>query len=162
MTQSFTQSILPALAEIDEVLGPSGLDILPTNVAIVTRTWTKGRRGAGAPDAYVEAPMQLPQTVTVRHLTTREVASSGGTFEQGDLLVGPIRPPFTDENGQPGGFTEEQIKPEVRTQGVEILWRLMPTRRDGSGIAGDYQLIEFRRDSPFYYEVVIGRERTTP
>lgn len=159
---SLTQSILSSLQGIDEVLGPSGLDILPTSVSIVTRTWNEGRRGAGGADNYTEQALCLPQGITVRHLATREIAGSGGRFEQGDMLVGPIRPPFTDPvSGATGGFTEAQIKPPGQ-QGVEIIWRLTSTQPNGSGINGDYALIEFRRDHPFFYEAVIGRKRSTP
>lgn len=106
----------------------------------------------------VPAPLVLTPA-KVRHVTTREIASSGGRFEEGDVIVGPITPAYTTDSGSSGGYTEAQLRPTVEEQGIEVIYRLASQPGDASGVTGDYQMIEFKRDRSMHFLMVLGRER---
>jgi hypothetical protein len=178
---SLRTALLPALDAIDSILGPSTLDLSATRLTIITRSWDGGRRNSGS---SVDGPVtEIPNWVPVRHVTQREIAGSGGRYEQGDVKVGPIRPAFGNQGygcrsagrrgrppgapvptvlGASGGFTPEQLNPTVTEDGIEVIYRLTPNHPNTTGIAGDYQLLDFQRDQPFEFYLVVGRERTTP
>lgn len=151
-------AILPALDKVRSILGPTVMDLRPTSVTIVTRTWSGGRRGVGTAS---DATVALPTWVKVRMVTAREIAQSGGRYEQGDLRIGPITPAFTDSLGNTGGFTEAQLAPKG-AQGVEIIYKLAQ-QAGASGIAAsEAYLVEMRRDKSFRFELIVGKLRTTP
>jgi hypothetical protein len=142
------------------LLGPAVTDMRPTTVQIVRRAWTGGYVGKG--DKIDGTPTNLPPYTKVRHVSQREIASSGGAFEEGDVVVGPITPQYQQPDGTFAGFTESQLKPDARDSGVEIVFLLAQQAGHATGIVGEYRLIEFRRDRVLRFELVIGRERTTP
>ncbi len=145
---------------VRRVLGPGVLDIRPTRIDIVTRTWAGPRRGAN-PGQYTDAVTSLPTYTKARHVTQREIAQSGGRYEEGDVIVGPITPAYAATQFQPaGGFTEQQLAPRA-SQGVEIIYRLT-LQAGASGIAGEYELVELRRDKALHFDLVLTRKRTTP
>ena len=156
---TFRDSMLAVAERLRTKTGPSGFDVRPTALTIVTRTWTGGSVGAAAPNPgtprFVDAVVALPQTYAVRQLRTFEIATSGGRFEQGDMLVGPITPRFTSSNGATGGVSEADLKPPVKA-GQQVFYQLSGAH------AGDYVLRELRSTNPFGYEVVIARKATTP
>jgi len=157
---SFRSDLLPDLADVRSILGPgdAGLDMRPTGVAIVTTSWSGGIRNSGTPT--VLSTVRLPPYTRVRHVSLREIAESGGRFEEGDVLIGPIDPAFSGDEGG-GGFTEAQLAGKTTSQGTEVTYQL--TQQSGAtGIAGTYTLIEFRRDRNFRFEVVARRSEVTP
>lgn len=170
---SLRTALLPALDAISTILGPGALDISPTRLTIITRSWDGGRRNVGR---FTDGPVtEIPNWVPIRHVTQREIAGSGGRYEQGDVKIGPVLPAFGDPGcgcppgapvagvpGVSGGFTPEQLNPTVTEEGIEIIYRLTPNHPNTTGIAGDYQLQDFQRDQPFEFYLVVGRERTTP
>src|SRR5437016_3334282 len=115
---SFRDTMLRVADRLRARTGPDGFDIRPSRLSIITRTWAAGHRGSPAPSpgapSYVDVVLDLPQVYAVRQLSTREVASSGGTYETGDLLVGPITPAYKRIDGGQGGFTEDQLKPRAK------------------------------------------------
>jgi hypothetical protein len=169
---SFRTAVLPALDVIDSIAGPSILDIRPTTINVVTRIWHQGIKGKGGPQGFTDTggqlgtpPLALPPYVRIRHMSMREVAQSGGRYEVGDVKVGPIRPPFTKFDGTAGGFTEAQLNPTVPNNGTEIIYRLTPKDpmlQTTTGIFGDYQLREFKRDMSMRFMLVLVRRATTP
>jgi hypothetical protein len=156
---SLRTALTPALSKIDRIMGPDVLDLRATQIKIIQRTWSEGRRGGGvATDAE---PAQLPNWIKVRHVTQREIAGSGGRYEEGDVLVGPIRPSFVDSQGNVGGFDEADLSPPV-SKGIENVYVLTQTYPDATGIAGEYGLVEMKRDRTFRFMLVLGRRRSTP
>lgn len=151
-------SFLAAVDAVRAVNGPAALDLRPTQVAIVTRTWSGPRRGTGT---YTETSLALPAYTKVRHVTTREVAQSGGRYEQDDAVIGPITPQYTNPaTGAVGGFTEAQLVPTA-SEGIEIIYRLS-LAPGASGISGDAYLVQFKRDRALHFTLIVGRLRTTP
>jgi hypothetical protein len=151
--------MLPVFDRLRAKTGPGGFDIRPTSLAIITRRWTSGAVGV-APDvaaapAYVDARLELPSVYKVRQVTTREIASSGGRYEAGDVKLGPITPAYTNADRSPGGVSEAQLKPDGG-EGTEIVYEL-------SGVhAGEYALIALVSTAPFSWWLVLGRRQTTP
>ena len=107
-------NLLYALDKARAVLGPSVMDLRPTSVQVITRTWSDGTaRGDGF---ATDSVLQLPSYTKVRHLTQKEIAESGGVFEDGDLLISRITPQFTSPvDGTVGGFIETQLAPAATT-----------------------------------------------
>ncbi len=97
---------------------------LTTQVTIQVRRWTEGRLGAG--DFVVLSNTVLPKRSPVRQLSQREVASSGGVYQEGDVMVEDISPPYTSHGG--GGFSAEQLDPSTTlpkpNNDIEILYIL--------------------------------------
>ena len=158
---SLRTALLPALDQIRSILGPSGLDLRPTSITVVQRFWSGGRRGVGtSTDTTVAA---IPPFVKVRQVKQREVAESGGRYEIGDVIAGPITPAYTNPTtGATGGFTEAQLDPPVTTQGVENVY-ILGQQSGATGIVGEYQLVDFKsRDRAFRFELVLRRRATSP
>jgi len=97
---------------------------LTTQVTIQVRRWTEGHLGAG--DFVVLRQTVLPKRFPVRQLSQREVSNSGGTYQEGDLVVSDISPPYTSHGG--GGFSVEQLDPSTTlpkpNNDIEILYLL--------------------------------------
>lgn len=162
---SLRTALLPALDQIRSILGPTtlaggpGLDLRPTSINIVKRVWQGGRRGSngGFTDTVFTA---LPSYTKVRQITQREIDGSGGRFEQGDLVIGPISPTYTNATGGTSGFTEAQLAPPGQT-GLEYIYRTA-LQAGSTGIAGDFTLIELRRDRVFRFMLYVRKLRTSP
>jgi len=151
--------LLFAVDTCRSILGPPIMDLRPTSIQIITRRWVTGVRGDPYPPT--DAILALPNYTKVRHVTQREIASSGGLFEEGDIVLGRITPQYTSPvDGTIHGFTEAQLAPPV-TAGQEVIYRLA-LQSGASGIHGDYSRIQLRRDRTLHFEIVVGRQRTTP
>jgi hypothetical protein len=152
--------VLPVFERLRALAGPDRFDLRTARLSIVTRTWTGGYREADAPTPatprYVDAALDLPPIYEVVQISTREIASSGGLYEMGDIKVGPITPRFTRADGTTGGFSESDLKPVVTANGAEIIYMLIGAH------AGEYQLVELRSLKPFGYDLVLRRRQTTP
>lgn len=95
-----------------------------TQVTIQVRRWTEGLNGAG--DFVVLRQTVLPKRFPVRQLRQQELSGSGGSYQEGDLIVEDISPPYTSHGG--GGFTVEQLDPASTlpkpAKDIEILYLL--------------------------------------
>ena len=93
---SLRTRMLPVFDRLRALTGPTRFDIRPTSLSVVTRRWTSGTVGVEPDDPaavpYSETRLDLPAVYKVRQVTTREMASSGGRYETGDVKVGPITP----------------------------------------------------------------------
>jgi hypothetical protein len=151
--------MLPVADRLRALTGPDVFDVRTSRLVIITRVWTGGRRGADAPPGeprYRDTRLELPQIYKMRELSSREIASSGGRYEQGDVRVGPITPRFVDPDGVEGGFTEEQLQPTVTRNGTEILYAIEGVH------AGEYQLVDLQSMRAFGYAITLRRRTTTP
>jgi hypothetical protein len=147
----FRESILPGLEAADRVTAI--LDLAPVQAAVVTRKWSRGQMKRGTPG---ETEVRLPEWITVKAMSVREIAQSGGRFEVGDLKLGPLRPKFGY-----GGFTLEELDPSVSDgyddESTEYFYRVRQTHREGAGYSGHYHLIEIRRDDPLEMWAIVRR-----
>lgn len=151
--------MLPVFDRLRAKTGPSGFDIRPTSLAIITRRWASGTVGVAPDDpsspAHRDTRLELPAVYKVRQVTTREIASSGGRYEAGDVKLGPITPAYTNADGSQGGVSEVQLKPDG-DEGLEIVYELAGAH------AGEYALIALVSTAPFSWWLVLGRRLTTP
>ena len=126
-----------------DLTGPSRFDIRTNQLTVRQRTWTGGV-GVGS---YVDSDLVLPQKYAVRVLSQREIASSGGRYRQGDIIVGPITP----SDGEGAGFTPEQLRPVPESGEVEILYVIT------GPLAGRFHLVDSHFDQPFGYFLTLAR-----
>jgi len=147
---SFRTDFLSVVDSIRAIAGPSGFDIRTSQLTIRTRIYTNGRRNST--DTYVDTDLVLAQFYKVRQMTTREIAGSGGAYELGDIVVGPITP----SDGAGVGYTEAQLDPRTAVDGTEFIYVLTGAH------AGKYNLKELRSTSAFHYTLVLTREETSP
>lgn len=144
---SFRTDILPVVDATRAIAGPDGLDVRTSKLTIITRTWSGGRAGMGT---YSDASLELPQHYKLKDLSSKEIAGSGGRYQQNDIRVGPITPAYSS-----GGYTPAQLAP-AGDNGVEVLYQI--TGPD----SGMYSLVECCTDAAFHYSLVLRRRRTTP
>lgn len=151
--------MLPVFDRLRALTGPSRFDIRPTNLSVVTRRWTSGKVGVEPPNpsapAYSDTRLDLPAVYKSRQVTTREIASSGGRYETGDVRVGPITPTYLRADGSSGGVSEAQLKP-FGDDATEIIYELVGAH------AGEYALLGLVSSAPFGWWLVLGRRGTTP
>jgi len=93
----------------------------------------------------------LPKQYKVTNLTSKEIASSGGRFEDGAIRFGPVTPDFGT-----GGYTPAMLKPTVTTDDTQIIYLLT------GQVAGEYALAQLQTTKPFSYVLFLNRKRTTP
>lgn len=165
----FVPTFLPALDAIRGIGGALGLRA--TTCSIVRRTYAGTRRASSTGytdggDGPGNTPLPLVTAsgapYKIRHVSQREIASSGGRLEQGDVIIGPITNAYAATSSTPaGGFTEAQLAPPG-SEGIEIIYRLALTAGATSGIAGDFYLVEIRRDHAMHMHLVVRRLTTTP
>jgi hypothetical protein len=157
---SLRTRMLPVFDRLRALTGPTRFDIRPTSLSVVTRRWASGTVGVEPDDPtavpYSETRLDLPAVYKVRQVTTREMASSGGRYETGDVKVGPITPTYTNADGSTGGVSEPQLKPAPPDAATEIVYELVGAH------AGEYALLGLVSTSPFGWWVVLGRRETTP
>jgi hypothetical protein len=129
----------------------AGLGLRRYAVTVRVRTWSGGRPGAGA---ATNADLALSPTPRVRTLAPREVAASGGTYEEGDYRVDKITPAFS---GPPsGGYTPAQLNPEPGAdQDVVVLLG----GDDGAKVC---TLVGAPADRAFGYELIVRPRREAP
>jgi hypothetical protein len=134
--------------------GPAHLDQRPHQLTIITREWSGGYKEAGVP---TDALLALPPHFLVRQVSTREVASSGGRYELGDVAIENITPEYVDpRDGQTKGFSPNVLSPSVARNGIEIIYRISGPH------AGDYQLVELQSWRPYAYRLLLRRRLDTP
>lgn len=160
---TFGDDLLEIVDDGRSILGPDDLDLRPTRVSVIVQRWSDGSRGEGY--ATVLSKLDFPNYTKVRNVTQmsqfREMAGSGGIFELGDLVVGPVTPQFVDAQGVTRGFVETDLAPVVADQATEVIYRLT-AQGPGAGITGDYHRLHLQRDRRLRFLLVVGRDRTTP
>lgn len=157
---SLGDDLLEIVDDGRSLLGPNDLDLRPTTVTIITRRWSGGARGEGYSTDLTT--LTLPNYTKVRHeKPPNEITGSGGSYEVGNITVGPITPRFVDSQGSARGFTEADLAPLVTDQAVETIYRVAG-QVTGGGINGDYTRVDLQRDRRLRYMLLLVRDRTTP
>lgn len=125
--------------------------ITAAQVTVRVRTWT-GRVGDGT---FTDSDLVLPKRYPVKELSTREIASSGGRYEMGDVRVTDITKSFTG-----GGYTKAQLSPasewDSNEDSREELYILT------GDISGTYKLKDLEGDDVVSWSMVLGRTLYDP
>lgn len=146
---------------IDAVRGiPGALDLRPYKVTVRVRTWTGTRPGIGADTdvdkaIWVDAGSHKPR---VRQLTQREIIASGGAYQDQDLRIGPITPPYT--GGAANNTATSIFDPSPGGTPAEIFFKL-----EGPGMAAGgswFKRISGDVTRPLHYEFVVRRTGEVP
>ena len=145
---SLRTRLIPLVERCRAITGSERLDQRPSRLTIRTRTWSGGRTGDGT---ATDSDLELPQHYKIKELSVREIASSGGRFEIGDLrVVVTTRDDYTDT-----GYATAQLAPEV-SKGTEVIYLL------SGQIEGEYSRIALTSDRPYRRELVLRSTRRTP
>lgn len=134
--------------------GPDIFDIRTAQLTIRTRTYIGGRRSSEG--AFTDSDIVLPQIYKIRPLKTEEIASSGGKYEIGDLIVGPITP-----KGDNLGWDQSQLQPKPSVDGIDIIYVITDTTPNATH-SGEYSRVEFRSWRPFSVFLILRRRVTKP
>lgn len=148
---SLRTAMLVVIDQVTNVLLPTVLDQCPSQLTIITRTWSGGAIDQGTAS---DAKLVLPQKFVFRQVTTREIANSGGRYEAGDLMVEGLIPHDPANHGV--GYTEAQLAPTVSAEGTEIVYSVTGQH------AGEYTRGYLVSTDPYEYKLVLSRRRTTP
>jgi hypothetical protein len=108
-------------------------------------------------DAVTDSDLVLPMNYRIRQLDQREIAQSGGTYENGDIIVEHITP----FDGVSVGYTVQQLKPTVTSNAVEVIY-LITTDDPAGGHTGQYRLRELRSWKAFSFDLVLYRRQDQP
>lgn len=117
------------------------------DVTLRVRTWTGTYPGEGTP---TDVDVTISPRPRVKVMSTRDVASSGGTYREGDFKVDYITPRFAT-----GGYSPAMLnlRPTMQNQDVTVIL----TGDEGTI---ECQVIEFKFDDPFNYSLVVRERRT--
>src|SRR5258707_15075194 len=126
---------------VRSISGPAKLDQRASRLTIRSRVWSGGLKGSGT---ATDTDLAINQYYPIRQITTREIASSGGKFEEGDLIIRHITP----YNGTVG-YTESQLKPVVTSMGTEIIYVITGQH------SGNYAEIELQSVRNYSYNLVL-------
>ena len=141
--------MLPLADRVRAKAGPTRWDVRTNTLTIRRRTWS------GLPGAVDSVPTDVDLTLSprpkIRELSLREVSSSGGRFEAGDIRVGPITPAYTVPAA--GGYTPEQLKPTTTLASIEALYIVTGPN------AGTYSLVDLDTSRATQYMMTVRRKR---
>ena len=169
MPSDFVNGMRAVAGGLRALAGPAAFDIRPTTITIQVRTYASGFRSV-AGGYTLASSLALDPSIRVRHVSTREIADSGGRYSEDDVKVGPITPPYTDpSSGVSGGYSAAQIDPAPSVaqnatthQGTDVVYVLKTENASDVGIAGEYSLHEMHVDRQFKIVAVLRRRKTTP
>jgi hypothetical protein len=155
-------------ASMRELRGSGGLDVVPTNVTIQVRRYPYGYRSVS--EAYTLVSSLQLVAYPARHVSTREIADSGGRYTADDVKIQGIDLPFTNSaTGESGGYSVAQLDPAPTAtqnttthQGTDVVYVLSAENANDTGIVGEYTLVECKRDRQFHVDLVVRRRLTTP
>lgn len=137
---------------------PTRLDQAAMQLQIITRTWSSGEVGAdaaaGSPQ-FTDASITLPQKFPIRQVTTEEIASSGGKYELGDIVIEHITPSHPSNPGV--GYSPQQLEPYSTSNGVEIIYVISGGKHDG-----EYAKRSLETYRNYSYTLVLRRRITQP
>lgn len=128
-------------------------DLRQFSVLVRVNTWTGPLAGQGA-KATVDTPLVCNGgRVHVVQVTSQDVIASGGLYQDQDLRVGPLTPPYTDATGNPAGTVTTAFDPSPMPATTEVLFQLT-----GPGIASAgawYKKVNTNTLANFRYEIVL-------
>jgi len=149
------------LSDVDDIRGiPGELGVRLFSVSVLVRTWTGARPNApGSTKTDVVTPIKTglgAQDVKVRNLTSRDVIASGGAYNDQDLEIGPITPPFP---GVDEGNAISEWETSTTTTAREVFYLV---EGPGTRVGGDlYYKINTKTDRAFRYVLTLRRVGAT-
>lgn len=141
------------LPDIDEVRSEiQSMGFRRYSVTVRRRVWSGTRVGDGV---ATNTDRVLTPAPKVRQLTAQQVASSGGTYEQGDYLIDKITPQYTTPTA--GGNTPAQLELTTTAENEDLVVVLVGD--DGTHVC---TVVKTKFDRPFSYSMVVRPRRETP
>ncbi len=141
--------------DLRSLAGPDNFDIRVVKLTILQRSWNGGRRFAQG--GFIDTVWaDLPQNYRSRHVNSREVSESGGTYELGDVKFGPITPQWDVGTGPTGGWSIQSLHPSADDNGIEYIFRLTGEH------PGDYILLDLDNFKAFSTYLILRRTEVTP
>lgn len=137
--------LLPVVDELRQL--PNQFGIRRYTVKVRTRTWSGANAGEGSP---VDVDVTVNPVPRVRLMSTSEIASSGGTYREGDFMVTSMTPAYTG-----GGYAPSALNLRPTAQNIEVT--IILTGDEGPI---ECQPVEFHFDRPFTYWMVLRESRT--
>lgn len=115
---SIRSDLLSVVDELRAIPSSSDFDLRRYRVVLRTRTWAGGKPGLGA---ITDADTEILPRPKVRPLTPKEVADSGGSYQDGDFMVEKITPRYTSPTT--GGWTPAMIhqRPASAAQDTAVM-----------------------------------------
>ncbi len=123
------------------------MGIFRYSVTLRTRTWSGTYPGEGSPTDVDAIITPRPR---VKVMSTQDVASSGGTYREGDFKIDMITPRYDTGGWSPAMLN---LRPGITNQDVTIIL----TGDEGTI---ECQAVEFRFSDPFTYVLVVREKRT--
>lgn len=123
--------LLPVVDEIRGIPDDMGLSLY--TVEVVKRVWDGTRVGLGSSaDSSLSLKVSLGTfSVQVTMLKQQELIASGGLYQQADLKIGPITPPYTGSRANNSDITD--FDPEVTATPTELFFKITgPGYEDGA------------------------------
>ncbi|WP_437767177.1 hypothetical protein WMF27_20545 [Sorangium sp. So ce281] len=102
-------------------------DLRRYDVVVRINTWTPGTLpGAqGSTKGPVDTPLLVNGgRVKVEQLTQRDIIASGGLYQDQDLKIGPLTPPYTNAQGLPAGTNPTVFDPVISGSNTEVLFKI--------------------------------------
>lgn len=154
---ALSDDLLPALDSIRGI--PDTLGLRLYSVSIRVRTWSGSRPGVDSSTStdanqyfYVDAGTHRPR---VQQVTQRDIIASGGVYQDQDVKVGPITPPYTG-----GGVDITAFDPNMTASPVEVFFKI-----EGPGMATGgswYRKVGQDCSKPLAYYFTLRRVAETP
>lgn len=140
-------ALLPVFQSTRTLMDTLGLRT--NELRIEVRTWS-GPPGGRTSVIASTTSVTITPPPRIRTLSTNDVASSGGRYEDGDLRADKITPKFTG-----GGYEPEDLRPVV-DKNQEVVYVI-----EGPN-GGDYHLVGTETARNFGYALVLRKQRNTP
>lgn len=162
----------PLLHAIDVIRGIGDrIGVRPYVVAILVRRWSGARPGVDASyqidddqTFFVDGGTHRPRVFEV---SQRDIIASGGVFQDQDLKIGPITPPFTGAgNSAANKSTISIFDPVQGSMSSEIFFYITGPGMGaaaGANAGGSwFKKISMSITRPFRYEFVVRRTGEIP
>lgn len=114
---TFRDAFLPTLDALRSGI-PTAFGVRTVTLTVRVNTWSGARVNAGTVTKVDTVIAGASGRYKVRELTVKDVVASGGKYQEGQLRVGPITPPYAG-----GPFTaDDLIPPKIAGQGREVYY----------------------------------------
>lgn len=98
---------------------PADLGFRRYGLTVRVSTWSGAEPGLGI---ATNSDVTISPKPDVRFVSVKEIAASGGTYQEGDFFVSKITPYFA---GPPaGGYTPAQLRPAVSADNQDVVYVL--------------------------------------
>lgn len=118
------QSNLRRMADRLRGVLPNAFGVREYDVLMRVNTWSGPLAGQGI-KSTTETPLLVNgQRCKVEQVSQRDIIASAGLYQDQDVKIGPLTPPFTNLDGSPGGVDRAIIETPLGGAGVEVLFKI--------------------------------------